>query len=181
MAQIASGATTVAQIARHGQLGRLEARPSLYPANAARSGRAASTRADHYASSSASSSGRSYEFLRAALLASTTSLALASALADDLFWATSSRTLTHADDTDHDQLHPRGHGPDPRSAKRQGSSVRQFVPEAALMRPTMADDDDPYPMRALAAQPRAIGDQGYALAEKALKVAEGEAERNRSA
>jgi hypothetical protein len=67
------------------------------------------------------------------------------------------------------------------AAKRQGSSVRQFVPKAALMRPTMADDDDPYPMRALAAQPRAIGDQGYALAEKALKVAEGEAERNRYA
>ena len=34
------------------------------------------------------------------------------------------------------------------AAKREGSSVRQFVPEAALMRPTMADDDDPYPMRA---------------------------------
>ena len=30
-------------------------------------------------------------------------------------------------------------------------------------------------MRALAAQLRAIGDQGYALAEKALKVAEDEA------
>jgi hypothetical protein len=58
------------------------------------------------------------------------------------------------------------------AARRQGSSVSQFVREAALMRATMASDDDPYPMRALAAQLRAIGDQGYALAEKALKVAE---------
>jgi hypothetical protein len=63
------------------------------------------------------------------------------------------------------------------AAKRQGSSVSQFVREAALMRAAMAEDDNPYPMRALAAQLRAIGDQGYALAEKALKVAEGEAER----
>ncbi len=63
------------------------------------------------------------------------------------------------------------------AAKRQGSSVSQFVREAALMRATMAADDNPYPMRALAAQLRAIGDQGYALAEKAMKVAEDEAER----
>jgi hypothetical protein len=63
------------------------------------------------------------------------------------------------------------------AAKRQGSSVSQFVREAALMRAAMAEDDNPYPMRALAAQLRAIGDQGYALAEKALKVAEAEAER----
>ena len=62
------------------------------------------------------------------------------------------------------------------AAKRQGSSVSQFVREAALMRAAMAADDNPYPMRALAAQLRAIGDQGYALAEKALKVAEQEAE-----
>jgi hypothetical protein len=40
-------------------------------------------------------------------------------------------------------------------------------------------DDNPYPMRALAAQLRAIGDQGYALAEKALRVAEEEADRKR--
>ena len=66
-------------------------------------------------------------------------------------------------------------------ARRQGSSVSRFVREAALMRARMAADDNPYPMRALAAQLRAIGDQGYALAEKALKVAEEEAERNRSA
>jgi hypothetical protein len=45
------------------------------------------------------------------------------------------------------------------------------------MRATMAADDNPYPMRALAAQFRAIGDQGYALAEKAMKVAEEEADR----
>ena len=63
------------------------------------------------------------------------------------------------------------------AAKPQGSSVSQFVREAALMRATMAADDNPYPMRALAAQLRAIGDQGYALAEKALKVAEQEADR----
>jgi uncharacterized protein (DUF1778 family) len=65
------------------------------------------------------------------------------------------------------------------AAKRQGSSVSQFVREAALMRATMAADDNPYPMRALAAQLRAIGDQGYALAEKALKVAEQETDRRR--
>ena len=63
------------------------------------------------------------------------------------------------------------------AAKRQGSSVSQFVREAALMRAAMAADDNPYPMRALAAQLRAIGDQGYALAEKAMKVAEQEADR----
>jgi hypothetical protein len=65
------------------------------------------------------------------------------------------------------------------AAKRQGSSVSQFVREAALMRAAMAADDNPYPMRALAAQLRAIGDQGYALAEKAMKVAEEEADRKR--
>lgn len=65
------------------------------------------------------------------------------------------------------------------AAKRQGSSVSQFVREAALMRAAMAADDNPYPMRALAALLRAIGDQGYALAEKALKVAEEEADRKR--
>jgi uncharacterized protein (DUF1778 family) len=63
------------------------------------------------------------------------------------------------------------------AARRQGSSVSQFVREAALMRATMAADENPYPMRALAAQLKAIGDQGYALAEKALKVAEEESNR----
>ena len=43
----------------------------------------------------------------------------------------------------------------------------------------MAADDNPYRMRALAAQLLAIGDQGYALAEAARKVAEGEADRKR--
>jgi hypothetical protein len=66
-----------------------------------------------------------------------------------------------------------------KSAKRQGSSVSQFVREAALMRARMASDKNPYPMRDLAEQLRAIGDQGYALAEKALKVAEDEANRGR--
>ena len=66
-----------------------------------------------------------------------------------------------------------------REAARQGPSVSQFVREAALMRAAMAADENPYPMRALAAQLRAIGDQGYALAEKAMKVAEAEAERKR--
>jgi Ribbon-helix-helix protein, copG family len=65
------------------------------------------------------------------------------------------------------------------AARRQGCSVSQFVREAALMRAAMASDANPYPMRALAAQLQAIGDQGYALAEKALRVAEGEAERKR--
>jgi Ribbon-helix-helix protein, copG family len=65
------------------------------------------------------------------------------------------------------------------AAKRQGSSVSQFVREAALMRAAMAADDNPYPMRTLAAQLRAIGDQGYALAEQAMKVAEEEADRKR--
>ena len=66
-----------------------------------------------------------------------------------------------------------------KAARRQGSSVSQFVREAALMRARMSTDDNPYPMRALAEELRAIGDQGYALAEKALKVAEDEAERKR--
>ena len=47
------------------------------------------------------------------------------------------------------------------------------------MRAAMAADDNPYPMRAVAAQLRAIGDQGYALAENAMKVAEQEGDRQR--
>ena len=65
------------------------------------------------------------------------------------------------------------------AAKRQGSSVSQFVREAALMRARMASDKNPYPMRDLAEELRRIGEQGYALAEKALKVAEDEADRRR--
>ena len=66
-----------------------------------------------------------------------------------------------------------------KAARRQGSSVSQFVREAALMRAKMATDDNPYPMRTLAEQLRALGDQGHALADKALTVAENEAERRR--
>jgi hypothetical protein len=66
-----------------------------------------------------------------------------------------------------------------KASKRQGVSVSQFVREAALMRARMASDRNPYPIRDLAEQLRAIGDQGYALAEKALKVAEDEANRRR--
>jgi hypothetical protein len=33
------------------------------------------------------------------------------------------------------------------AARRQGSSVSQFVREAALMRAVLAADDNPYPMR----------------------------------
>ena len=66
-----------------------------------------------------------------------------------------------------------------KAAKRQGASVSQFVREAALMRARMASDRNPYPMRDLAEQLRAIGDQGYALAEKAMQVAEEEAARRR--
>ena len=92
---------------------------------------------------------------------------------------TSSLALRYAYDAHHDQLHPRGNELIQKEAKRQGSSVSQFVREAALMRARMASDDNPYPMRALAEELRAIGDQTYALAEKALKVAEDEAERKR--
>jgi Mobilization protein NikA len=66
-----------------------------------------------------------------------------------------------------------------KAARRQGSSVSQFVREAALMRARMASDKHPYPMRDLAAQLKEIGDKGHELAEQALKVAEDEAERKR--
>jgi hypothetical protein len=56
--------------------------------------------------------------------------------------------------------------------------VSQFVGEAALMRARMARQESVSDAR-LAAQLKAIGDQGYTLAEKALKVAEDEAERKR--
>jgi hypothetical protein len=54
-----------------------------------------------------------------------------------------------------------------------------IVREAAVMRARMASDKNPYPMRDLAEQLRKIGDEGHALAEKALKVAEEEAARQR--
>jgi uncharacterized protein (DUF1778 family) len=43
------------------------------------------------------------------------------------------------------------------AARRPGCSISQYVREAALMHATMATDNTPYPMRALAAQLRAIG------------------------
>jgi hypothetical protein len=43
----------------------------------------------------------------------------------------------------------------------------------------LSPNDNPYPMCALAAQLRAIGDQGYALADKPMKVAEEEPDRKR--
>ena len=49
-----------------------------------------------------------------------------------------------------------------KAARRQGSSVSQFVREAALMRARMATDDDPYPMRALAEELRGIRRRGGA-------------------
>ena len=67
-----------------------------------------------------------------------------------------------------------------KAARRQGSSVSQFVREAALMRaPAWPPTTTPTRCAPLAEELRAIGDQGYALAEKALKVAEDEAERKR--
>jgi hypothetical protein len=47
-----------------------------------------------------------------------------------------------------------------KAAGRQGSSVSQFVRQAAVMRARMASDKNPYPMRDLAAQLKAIGDPG---------------------
>jgi hypothetical protein len=46
------------------------------------------------------------------------------------------------------------------AARREGS-VSQSVPGSR----TDAPDDNPYPVRALAAQLPSIGDQGYALGE----------------
>jgi hypothetical protein len=66
-----------------------------------------------------------------------------------------------------------------KAAKRQGSSVSSPSAKLRLMRARMASDKNPYPMRHLAEQLRKIGDRDYALAEKALRVAEGEAERKR--
>jgi hypothetical protein len=46
------------------------------------------------------------------------------------------------------------------------------------MRAAKATGNSPYPIRALAEQLRAVGDQGYALADNAMKIAEERAERN---
>ena len=53
------------------------------------------------------------------------------------------------------------------AAQRQGSGVLQVVREATLMRARVASDKNPYPMRDLAEQIRAVGDQGYAGGEGA--------------
>ena len=63
-----------------------------------------------------------------------------------------------------------------RAAKRQGCSVSQFVREAALMRASMASDDNPYPVRDLAAEMRRLGEEGARLIEQATRVAGGESE-----
>jgi hypothetical protein len=102
------------------------------------------------------------------------SLLLASALADDIL-RSSSVTLRHARDIHDDQLHPRRGELIQEAAKREGCSVSQFVREAALIRASRAVDHNLSPMRGLAAQLRAIGDRGYALAEKGLQVAKDEA------
>jgi hypothetical protein len=63
-----------------------------------------------------------------------------------------------------------------RAAARQGCSVSQFVREAALMRASMASDDNPYPVRDLAGEMRRLGEEGARLIEQATRVAQGEAE-----
>ena len=47
------------------------------------------------------------------------------------------------------------------------------------MRAAEASEDSPYPIRAPAEQLGTLGAHGYALADKAIKVAEDEAERRR--
>jgi hypothetical protein len=63
-----------------------------------------------------------------------------------------------------------------RAAKRQGSTVSQFVREAALMRAAMSGDDNPYPLRSLAAEMRRLGEAGAQLIEQAQRAAAGETE-----
>jgi NADPH-dependent glutamate synthase beta subunit-like oxidoreductase len=65
-----------------------------------------------------------------------------------------------------------------RAAKRQGCSVSQFVREAALMRASMSSDENPYPMRDLAAEMRRLGEEGAQLIEQARPVAQNETELN---
>jgi uncharacterized protein (DUF1778 family) len=64
-----------------------------------------------------------------------------------------------------------------KSAKRQGSSVSQFVREAALMRASMASDAHPYPLRDLAERLRQVAEDGLQLAREAQAVAESEFHR----
>ena len=61
-----------------------------------------------------------------------------------------------------------------RAAKRQGCSVSQFVREAALMRASMSSEDNPYPVRNLAAEMRRLGEEGALLIEEAQRVAAGD-------
>jgi hypothetical protein len=65
-----------------------------------------------------------------------------------------------------------------RAAKRQGCSVSQFVREAALMRASMASDENPYPVRDLAGEMRRLGEEGARLIEQATRVAGGEVALN---
>jgi hypothetical protein len=58
-----------------------------------------------------------------------------------------------------------------RAAKRQGCSISQFVREAALMRASMASDENPFPIRDLAAEMRRLGEEGALLIEQATRVA----------
>jgi hypothetical protein len=60
-----------------------------------------------------------------------------------------------------------------RAAKRQGCSVSQFVREAALMRAAMSGDENPFPVRNLAAEMRRLGEEGALMIEQALQVAGG--------
>jgi hypothetical protein len=61
-----------------------------------------------------------------------------------------------------------------RAARRQGCSVSQFVREAALMRAAMATDENPYPIRDLAAEIRRLGEQSALLVEHGRRIAEAE-------
>ena len=61
------------------------------------------------------------------------------------------------------------------AARRQGCSVSQFVREAALMRASMSSEDNPYPVRNLAAEMRRLGEEGARLIEEAQRVAAGDA------
>ena len=136
-------------------------------------------RASAYASESASTRAVFLtKFFAATAVACVLSLVIASALAHDTL-TTSSQLFAMPMTRTTISFTREGMKLIQKAARRQGSSVSQFVREAALMRARMASDDNPYPMRALAEELRAIGDQGYALAEKALKVAEDEAERKR--
>ena len=102
------------------------------------------------------------------------SLLLASTLADDPL-RTSSLALRNAHDSTTISFTREGMKLIQKAARRQGSSVSQFVREAALMRARMASDDNPYPMRALAEELRAIGEQGVRAGRDGAQVGRGRA------